>query len=206
MRNHNVTTVAPTGTTSMLGDTSGGIEPVYSVAYKKNVGGDIQGDEMLVEFDKVFMETLRANEADLDHSVEEIAEIAADQMDNNEFDGVQGLPVPEWMKNTFVTTQDLPAEEHGLMQRAFQEAVDSGISKTVNLPKEATHKDVHEAYMLALSDEPLGAPIKGLTVYRDQSRVEQVLTTQQYSDLEVENAVEMLEELGYKVAEPEDNE
>jgi ribonucleoside-diphosphate reductase alpha chain len=107
------------------------------------------------------------------------------------------------MKDTFVTTNDLTSREHGLMQRVFQEGVDSGISKTVNLPKEATHKDVHDAYMLALSHDELGASIKGLTVYRDQSREVQVLTTQEYSDLEVSNAVEMLEDLGYIVTEPE---
>lgn len=205
IRNHNVTTVAPTGTTSMLGDTSGGIEPVYNVAYKKNVGGDIQGDTKLIEFDDVFIETLEANEADLDHTVEEIKEICAKQMDNNEFDGISGLPVPEWMKETFVTTNDLTAREHGLMQRAFQEGVDSGISKTVNLPADSTHSDVHDAYMLAVSDDELGATIKGLTVYRDQSREEQVLTTQEYSDLEVENAVEMLRDLdGYSVEVTDD--
>ena len=203
MRNHNVTTVAPTGTTSMIGDTSGGIEPVFSVAYMKNVGEDIQGDSMLVEFDKVFIRALEHNEAELDHTVEEIKEIAAQQMKNNEFDGVQGLPIPQWMKDTFVTTNDLTSREHGLMQRVFQDGVDSGISKTVNLPKEATHKDVHDAYMLALSHDELGASIKGLTVYRDQSREVQVLTTQEYSDLEVSNAVEMLEDLGYMVTEPE---
>jgi ribonucleoside-diphosphate reductase alpha chain len=207
IRNHNLTTVAPTGTTSMLGDTSGGIEPVYNVAYKKNVGGDIQGDTKLIEFDDVFIATLEANEADLDHTVDEIKEICAEQMDNNEFEGVEGLPVPQWMKDTFVTTNDLTAEEHGLMQRVFQEGVDSGISKTVNLPSDATHADVHDAYMLAVSDDELGATIKGLTVYRDQSREEQVLTTQEYSDLEVENAVEMLEELdGYSVEVPDDDE
>jgi ribonucleoside-diphosphate reductase alpha chain len=203
MRNHNVTTVAPTGTTSMIGDTSGGIEPVFSVAYMKNVGEDIQGDSMLVEFDKVFIRALEHNEAELDHTVDEIKEIAAEQMKNNEFDGVQGLPIPQWMKDTFVTTNDLTSREHGLMQRVFQDGVDSGISKTVNLPKEATHKDVHDAYMLALSHDELGASIKGLTVYRDQSREVQVLTTQEYSDLEVSNAVEMLEDLGYIVTEPE---
>ena len=204
IRNHNLTTVAPTGTTSMLGDTSGGIEPVYNVAYKKNVGGDIQGDTKLIEFDDVFIKTLEANEADLDHTVEEIKQICADQMDNNDFEGVDGLPIPQWMKNTFVTTNDLTAEEHGLMQRVFQEGVDSGISKTVNLPSDSNHSDVHDAYMLALDPDELGATIKGLTVYRDQSREEQVLTTQEYSDLEVSNAVEMLEDLGYEVDEPED--
>jgi ribonucleoside-diphosphate reductase alpha chain len=129
-------------------------------------------------------------------------------MRNNEFEGVQGLPVPDKMKDIFVTTNDISSRGHGLMQRAFQEGVDSGISKTVNLPKEATHKDVHEAYMLALADssEEIGETIKGLTVYRDQSRETQVLTTQEYSDIEVENAVEMLEELGYSLEEPEDDE
>jgi ribonucleoside-diphosphate reductase alpha chain len=206
MRNHNVTTVAPTGTTSMIGDTSGGIEPVYNVANYKNVGGDIQGEDMLVQFDKVFLKTLEANEADMEYTTEEIKEIAFEQMESNNFEGVSSLPVPEWMKDTFVTTNDLTAREHGMMQRAFQEGVDSGISKTVNLPQEATHADVHDAYMLALDEDELGAVIKGLTVYRDQSRGEQVLTTQKHSDKELEQYQEALEEAGFEVEEPEDGE
>jgi ribonucleoside-diphosphate reductase alpha chain len=190
----------------MIGDTSGGIEPVFSVANYKNVAADIQGDEMLVQFDKVFLKTLEANEADLDHTVDEIKEIAFEQMESNNFDGVQGLPVPEWMKKTFVTTNDLTAEEHGLMQRAFQEGVDSGISKTVNLPSDATHADVHDSYMLALDEDELGAVIKGLTVYRDQSRGKQVLTTQKHSDKELNQYQEALEEAGFSVQEPEDTE
>jgi ribonucleoside-diphosphate reductase alpha chain len=201
MRNHNVTTVAPTGTTSMIGDTSGGIEPVFSVAYQKNVGEDIQGDDMLVEFDSYFLKTLEANGYD----VEEIKEHAAAKMQNNQFDGVESLPIADELKEIFVTTNDLSSAQHGKMQRAFQKAVDSGISKTINLPKESTRADVHEAYMLALRDDELGAPIKGLTVYRAQSRDEQGKTTQEYSDIEVENAVEMLEELGdYAVVTDDD--
>lgn len=203
MRNHNVTTVAPTGTTSMIGDTSGGIEPVYNVANYKNVGDDIQGDDMLVQFDKVFLQTLKANEADLDGTVEDVKKQAQDLMESGDFDGVRDLDVPQWMKETFVTTNDLTAREHGLMQRAFQEGVDSGISKTVNLPKESTHADVHDAYMLAVDDDELGAVIKGLTVYRDQSRGEQVLTTQKHSDKELEQYREALEESGYIVREEE---
>lgn len=197
IRNHNVTTVAPTGTTSMLADTSGGIEPVFNVAYKKNVGKDIQGDDKLVEFDKYFLKALEASGCDVDA----IKKQAAEQMDSNSFEGVQSLDVPEKFKEVFVTTNDLTSSEHGLMQRAFQEGVDSGISKTVNLPKSATHMDVHNAYMLALSDDKLGAPIKGLTVYRDQSREEQVLTTQEFSDKELEKAQEKLEQAGYTVTE-----
>jgi len=173
IRNHNITTIAPTGTTSMIGNTTGGCEPAYNVANFKNVGEDIQGDDLLVEFDDYFLRTLEASGID----VEAVKEEAETLMRNNEFDGVDDLSIPEGIKEIFVTTQDLSSEQHGLMQRAFQEFCDSGISKTVNLPNEATHDDVSNAYRLALDAEKRGAVIKGLTVYRDGSRDEQVLTT-----------------------------
>jgi adenosylcobalamin-dependent ribonucleoside-diphosphate reductase len=200
MRNHNVTTVAPTGTTSMIADTSGGIEPVYNVAYKKNVGEDIQGDDKLVEFDSYFVQALEEN----DISVEETKEEAAELMDKNEFDGVEDLStVPDELAEIFVTTNDLSSKQHGLMQRAFQHAVDSGISKTVNLPNEATRADVHEAYMLALKEDEIGSPIKGLTVYRDGSREKQVLSTGEATEKELEEAKETLEQAGYEIEEPD---
>jgi len=173
IRNHNITTIAPTGTTSMIGNTTGGCEPAYNVANFKNVGDDIQGDDLLVEFDDYFLRTLEASGIDVD-AVKEEAETL---MRNNEFDGVDDLLIPEGIKEVFVTTQDLSSEQHGLMQRAFQEFCDSGISKTVNLPNGATHYDVSNAYRLALDADKRGAVIKGLTVYRDGSRNEQVLTT-----------------------------
>ena len=198
MRNHNVTTVAPTGTTSMIADTSGGIEPVYNVAYKKNVGDDIQGADKLVEFDSYFLQALEENGVD----VERVKEEAADKMDSNDFDSVQDLDsVPSELKDVFVTTNDLTSRQHGLMQRAFQHSVDSGISKTVNLPNEAQHNDVHEAYMLALSDDEVGAPIKGLTVYRDGSRETQVLSTGEETKAALEEAKEKLEQAGVDVGE-----
>ena len=173
IRNHNTTTVAPTGTTSMLGNTTGGIEPAYNVANFKNVGDDIQGDDMLVEFDDYFARTLEANGFNAD----KVAEEAEELMRNNEFDGPHDLNIPEEIADLFVTTGDLTPRQHGLMQRVFQRHVDSGISKTVNLPNDATREDVDDAYMLALRDDEIGAAIKGLTVYRDGSRNEQVLTT-----------------------------
>ena len=198
MRNHNVTTVAPTGTTSMIGDTSGGIEPVYNVAYKKNVGNDIQGADKLVEFDSYFIQALEENDID----VTEVKEEAARLMDENSFESVRDLEtVPEELGKVFVTTNDLTSRQHGLMQRAFQHAVDSGISKTVNLPNEANRADVHEAYMLALSDDELGAPIKGLTVYRDGSRNEQVLSTGEETKAALEDAKAKLEQAGVDVGE-----
>lgn len=198
MRNHNVTTVAPTGTTSMIADTSGGIEPVYNVAYKKNVGNDIQGADKLVEFDSYFVKTLEHNDID----VEKVKEEAAELMDSNSFESVRDLTtVPEELTEVFITTNDLSSRQHGLMQRAFQHAVDSGISKTINLPNEANRADVHEAYMLALKDDELGSPIKGLTVYRDGSRNEQVLSTGEETKAALEDAKAKLEQAGVEVGE-----
>jgi ribonucleoside-diphosphate reductase alpha chain len=180
IRNHNITTIAPTGTTSMIGNTTGGCEPAYNVANFKNVSEDIQGDDLLVEFDDYFLRTLEANGLD----VEAVKEEAETLMRNNEFDGVDDLSIPEEIAEIFVTTQDLSSEQHGLMQRSFQEFCDSGISKTVNLPNSATHEDVAEAYRLALDADRRGAIIKGLTVYRDGSRDQQVLTTRVDNNLD----------------------
>lgn len=180
IRNHNITTIAPTGTTSMIGNTSGGCEPVYNVANFKNVGNDIQGDDVLVEFDDYFLEALEANGID----VERVKEQAESLMRENEFDGVDDLDIPADLKEVFVTTQDLSSEQHGLIQRAFQEFCDSGISKTINMPNDASRQDVADAYMLAFDDDAIGSAIKGLTVYRDGSRNEQVLTTRMDNGLD----------------------
>lgn len=202
MRNHNVTTVAPTGTTGMIANTSGGIEPLFNVAFKKNVGNDIQGAEKLVEFDPFFMETLKANGID----VMNMKRMVLTQMNENRFEGVSSLPLPEDVKNMFTTTNEISSREHGLMQRAFQDAVDSGISKTINLPEEATHEDVHDAYMLALSDDEVGSTIKGLTVYRNNSRKIQVMMNNENTTMEIEEAKKIVENAGYAVTKEENDE
>jgi len=169
MRNHNVTTIAPTGTTSMIGNTTGGCEPLFQVAFLKNVGDDIQGDTNLVEFDDFFLRTLESNGID----VEAVKEETREQMvsDDKTFRGADGLEtVPDDIGELFVTTGDLSGEQHIRMQAAFQEYCDSGISKTLNMPNDASVEEVKEAFMLALD---LG--IKGTTVYRDGSREEQVV-------------------------------
>lgn len=187
VRNHNQTTIAPTGTTSMIGDTSGGCEPVYSVAYYKNVGGDIQGGDFLVEFDSYFLRTLEASGIDIDAVKAE----AEEQMENDEWEGVSGLnAVPDEFGEVFVTTEQIDAEDHALMQRRLQEHVDSGISKTINLPSDATYDDVDSAYRLALSRDDAGKPAKGVTVYRDGSRDEQVKSTSADMSEAGENSVE----------------
>jgi ribonucleoside-diphosphate reductase alpha chain len=169
IRNHNTTTIAPTGTTSMVGNTTGGCEPIYNVAYYKNVSDDVQGDEMLVEFDDYFLRVLEDNDID----VEAVKREAQEQMATNEFDGVTGLDtVPDAVGELFVTTGDLSAKEHAGVQTACQEGVDSAISKTVNAPNDSTVADAKEVFEYIYENGG-----KGVTYYRDGTRSKQVLTT-----------------------------
>ncbi|MFC7058279.1 adenosylcobalamin-dependent ribonucleoside-diphosphate reductase [Halovenus salina] len=169
IRNHNTTTIAPTGTTSMVGNTTGGCEPIYNVAYYKNVSDDVQGDEMLVEFDDYFLRTLEDNDID----IETVKKEATEQMANNEFDGVDGLDtVPDAVGELFVTTGDLSAKQHAGVQTACQYGVDSAISKTVNAPNDSTVEDAKEVFEYIYENGG-----KGVTYYRDGTRSKQVLTT-----------------------------
>ena len=193
IRNHNTTTIAPTGTTSMVGNTTGGCEPIYNVAYYKNVSDDVQGDEMLVEFDDYFLRTLEANDVD----VEAVKREAQAQMADNEFDGVEGLStVPDAISELFVVTSDLSGKEHAAVQCACQEGVDSAISKTCNFPNDASVEDMDEVYRYIYQNGG-----KGVTVYRDGTRSKQVLTTRaqnaEFADEgeAVETIVEGIEEV-----------
>jgi len=169
VRNHTLTTLAPTGTTSRLGNTTGGCEPMYSVANFSNVSDDIQGESMLVDFDDMFLRVLEANDID----IEDVKQEATEQMNNNTFDGVEGLEsVPERLNDLFVTTQDLGPIEHASVQCAFQEGVGSAISKTVNAPNDSTMEDAKKAFEYVYDNGG-----KGVTYYRDGSRSKQVLTT-----------------------------
>ncbi|MWG34196.1 adenosylcobalamin-dependent ribonucleoside-diphosphate reductase [Halomarina oriensis] len=169
IRNHNTTTIAPTGTTSMVGNTTGGCEPIFNVAYYKNVSDDVQGDEMLVEFDDYFLRTLEANDIDVEAAKRE----AQEQMANNEFDGVTGLEtVPNAIGELFVVTSDLSGIDHASVQTACQQGVDSAISKTCNFPNSASKEDMDEVYRYIYDHGG-----KGVTVYRDGTRSKQVLTT-----------------------------
>jgi ribonucleoside-diphosphate reductase alpha chain len=169
IRNHNTTTIAPTGTTSMVGNTTGGCEPIYNVAYYKNVSDDVQGDEMLVEFDDYFLRVLEENGIDVDAVKQE----AQEQMADNAFDGVSGLEtVPDAVGELFVTTGDLSAKDHAGVQVACQAGVDSAISKTVNAPNDSTVEDAKEVFQYIYDHGG-----KGVTYYRDGTRSKQVLTT-----------------------------
>jgi len=190
IRNHNTTTIAPTGTTSMVGNTTGGCEPIYNVAYYKNVSDDVQGDEMLVEFDDYFLRTLEANDIDVDAVKEE----AQEQMANNEFDGVDGLTtVPDSIGELFVVTSDLSGKDHAAVQTACQQGVDSAISKTCNFPNDASVEDMDEVYRYIYDNGG-----KGVTVYRDGTRSKQVLTTRadntEFSSMDEDEAAEAIVE------------
>lgn len=171
----------------MISDTSGGIEPIYRVAFFKNVGDDIQGDDMLVEFDDYFLSVLEANDVDVDVVRDEIET----KMYANEFDGVDGLEtVPDAIADVFVTADQLSVADHIEMQAAVQRWIGSGVSKTLNCANDTTIDEVGDAIERATS---LG--IKGATVYRDGSRNEQVKTTRVDNNLDdqVDSPVDALQ-------------
>jgi ribonucleoside-diphosphate reductase alpha chain len=191
IRNHNTTTIAPTGTTSMVGNTTGGCEPIYNVAYYKNVSDDVQGDEMLVEFDDYFLRVLEENDLDVDAVKKE----AQEQMAENEFDGVDGLTtVPDAVGELFVTTGALSAKEHAGVQVACQQGVDSAISKTVNAPNDSTLADAKEVFEWVYDHGG-----KGVTYYRDGTRSKQVLTTRaqnaEFADMDEGEIVAQIEQV-----------
>ncbi|WP_394358935.1 TSCPD domain-containing protein [Halapricum desulfuricans] len=178
-------------TTSMVGNTTGGCEPIYNVAYYKNVSDDVQGDEMLVEFDDYFLRVLEENDID----VEAVKKEAQEQMAENEFDGIDGLStVPDAIGELFVTTGDLDPKQHASIQCALQDGVDSAISKTVNAPNDSTVEDAKESFEYIYEHGG-----KGVTYYRDGTRSKQVLTTRaqntEFADMDREEIVAQIEEV-----------
>jgi ribonucleoside-diphosphate reductase alpha chain len=174
LRNCNLTTVAPTGTISIIAGCSGGIEPLYAVAFMRNQAGSLMPD-VNDDFVRIAQEE--------GWYTEELMERIADE-GHIDFD-----EVPEHVREVFVTSHEVTPEEHIRMQAAFQESVDSAISKTCNFSEEASEEDVREIYLLAHS---LGC--KGVTVYRDGSRDEQVLSTGETAR-KVKEAAGALEEI-----------
>ncbi|MBZ0233683.1 MAG: adenosylcobalamin-dependent ribonucleoside-diphosphate reductase [Deltaproteobacteria bacterium] len=158
LRNATTTTVAPTGTISIIAGCSSGIEPLYAVAYERNV---LEG-EVLPELHPGFARRAEALGI-LDEPL-----LAAIRRRG----GVRGLGrVPEDLQRLFATAHDVPVEQHVRMQAVFQRHVHAAVSKTINLPHDATPADIRRAYELAYA---LGC--KGITVYRDGSRASQVLS------------------------------
>jgi ribonucleoside-diphosphate reductase alpha chain len=157
LRNCNLTTVAPTGTISIIAGCSSGIEPLFAVAFMRNQAGVLMPD-----VNEDFVAIAKREGWYSEDLVQRIAE-----------EGHIHFPeVPQQWQDVFVTAHDVSPEWHIRMQAAFQEFTDSAISKTCNFPNEATEDYVREIYEMA---HQLGC--KGVTVYRDGSRDMQVLST-----------------------------
>ena len=160
LRNACRLTVAPTGTISMIAGASSGIEPIFSLAYRKH---NILEGETLFYVDKNFENICRYENIYSEDLMEYLSD-GGSLLDRDD--------VPESVKNLFHTAADISPTSHVLMQSAFQESTDAGISKTINFPNEATIEDVENAYMLAWETK-----CKGITVYRSGSRQVEVLTS-----------------------------
>ncbi len=157
LRNCNLTTVAPTGTISILAGCSGGIEPIFAVAFMRNQAGS-----MMPDVNPAFVARAQAE-----------GWYSEELMSNIVEEGHIHFPeVPEEVQAVFKTAHDIPPEWHVRMQAGFQEHTDSAISKTTNFPTQATEDDVRKIYQLAYDLD-----CKGVTVYRDGSRSGQVLST-----------------------------
>ena len=157
MRNASITTIAPTGTLSIIADTSSGIEPLFAISFYREI---LEGTTLL-EVNSLFQ------------SLAEDEGIAGKElMERIALKGsIQDLPsVPDSLKRTFLTALDIPYGWHIKMQAAFQKYTDNAVSKTVNLPHEASIEDVARAYLMAYERK-----CKGITIFRYGSKHHQVL-------------------------------
>ncbi|MFC2019959.1 vitamin B12-dependent ribonucleotide reductase [Chloroflexota bacterium] len=159
IRNASCTTIAPTGSLSIIAGCSSGIEPLFALSYTRNI---LDGDQ-LIEVNPYFDEVAKREGFYSEELMKGLAEGA--RLD-------EIAAIPDQLKHLFVTSHEITPEWHIEMQAAFQKSTDNAVSKTINFPQDATREDVAKAYMLAYKEG-----VKGLTVYRDRSRDAQVLTT-----------------------------
>jgi ribonucleoside-diphosphate reductase alpha chain len=159
LRNATVTTIAPTGTLSIIANASSGIEPIFAVSFLRQV----LDNNTLIEVNPQFETLAREKGFDSPELMKKIAEHGS----------IQDLEeIPPEVRRLFITAHDITPEDHIRMQAAFQKYTDNAVSKTVNFPRHATREDVREVFELAYR---LGC--KGVTIYRDGSRDQQVLST-----------------------------
>jgi ribonucleoside-diphosphate reductase alpha chain len=162
VRNATVTTIAPTGTISIIAGCSSGIEPLFALSY---VRANVLDDDRMVEGHPYFEEVVRKR----GFYSEELMKKVAEHGSVRHLDGV-----PEDVQRTFATAHDITPDWHIKLQAAFQKSTDNAVSKTVNFPNEATSDEVEAVYLHAFK-----SGCKGVTIYRDGSRDEQVLNVGQ---------------------------
>jgi ribonucleoside-diphosphate reductase alpha chain len=172
LRNATVTTIAPTGTLSIIAGCSSGIEPLFAVSFVRTVMEGTKLIEINPHFEKVAKER--------GFWSRDLMERIAERGSVKDFD-----EIPQDIKEVFVTAHDITPQEHITMQAAFQKYTDNAVSKTVNFPHGATPKDVKDVYLHAYN---LGC--KGVTVYRDGSREQQVLTKGNKDHAEEQQAID----------------
>ncbi len=153
LRNATLTTVAPTGTISIIADCSSGIEPVFALAFTHQVDRGKPTERRLVLSNPIFARIAKEQGFYSESLLEKVSE-------HGSLEGID--EVPEAWRRVFVNAHEVTPDWHIKMQAAFQHGVDNSISKTVNLPNEATVKDIEEAYLMAW-----GEGCKGITVFRD---------------------------------------
>jgi len=157
-RNASRTTIAPTGSLSIIANCSSGIEPLFALSYVRHI---LEGEEF-IEVNPYFEETAKSGGFYSQNLMKQLAE-------GKRLKDIE--EVPEEIKKLFIPAHDISPEWHVKMQAAFQKFTDSAVSKTVNFPHDATPEDVAKVYMLAYQEG-----LKGITIYRDRSRESQVLT------------------------------
>jgi ribonucleoside-diphosphate reductase alpha chain len=164
-RNATRTTVAPTGTLSIIADCSSGIEPVFALAYTRQHYLDADDPSKLTTLREVNKHFLQATKDGGFYSEDLMDFVAA----GGALEGRE--EAPDWAKRLFVTAHEITPEWHVRMQAAFQQHTDNAVSKTINFPFEATEADVAHAYWLAFREG-----CKGITIYREGSRDHSVLS------------------------------
>jgi len=164
LRNATVTTIAPAGTISIIAGCSSGIEPLYAVSYIRTV----MDQTKMIEVNPLFEKKAKEEGFYSEELMEKIAQRSSIQSFSE---------IPENIKRIYVTAHDVSPEWHVRMQAAFQKYTDNAVSKTINLPNQASVEEVRDAYLLAYRSGCMG-----ITIYRDGSRKEQVLTTRVESE------------------------